>query len=210
MKLVNEMKNNSCLILLVSLFLIGCKEIKYEYFPNGNIEREIEMIDGKRNGKIIKYYETGKIKSIFNWKNDTIEGDAITYDTNGIVESKSQWKSDKLEGKSIFYYPNGNIVYIKNHKKGILNGQVIKYYENGKVEYTAIYKDSLFDGSYKVFFESNGWIKESGNYRRGILHDKYYEYSEEDSGKVMVEEDYINFKGEKTLLRGGCLHPTQF
>ena len=65
-----------------------------------------ETINGKAEGKGIKYYKNGD-KYEGDWKNGLREGKGIDYFNNGNIY-EGDFKNDCFEGKGIFYYNNGD------------------------------------------------------------------------------------------------------
>jgi antitoxin component YwqK of YwqJK toxin-antitoxin module len=190
------------IILLFLLVSTGCRKYKYEYYSNGAIKREVEYSNGIKNGMMREYHLNGNLKSIANWKNDKLSGESITYYEDGTtILSKCNWTEGKRDGTCNYYYSNGAIEIENNYVDGELSGVCKEYYSNGNLYCIVRFKNDLADGCFESYYE-NGWIKESGFYRKDILHGKYYEYSDKDSGKVILEEDYLNYMGEKTFTGG--------
>jgi len=87
-----------------------------------------ETINGKAEGKGIKYYKNGD-KYEGDWKNGIKEGKGIYYYKNG-GRYEGDWKNSLGEGKGIHYYKNGDI-YEGGYKNGLKEGKGIIYYNNG-------------------------------------------------------------------------------
>ena len=87
-----------------------------------------ETINGKAEGKGIKYYNNGD-KYEGDWKNGIKEGKGIYYYKNG-GRYEGEWKNSLGEGKGIHYYKNGDI-YEGGYKNGLKEGKGIIYYNNG-------------------------------------------------------------------------------
>lgn len=90
-------KINYLFICAISLILSGCKEkIQKEvaYYSNGTLKFEVKLLNGKREGPGIEYFENGK------------------------VEARSFWKGGKLHGKVTILYEDGRTRQINEYLKG--------------------------------------------------------------------------------------------
>ena len=87
-----------------------------DYYDDGSIEEEGTLNrEGKKHGKVIRYFTTGEKQ---------YEG---TY-VNGIVEGEWRW-----------YFKSGNIDRIGINKGDDWDGKFTKYYENGNIEQEIIW-----------------------------------------------------------------------
>ncbi len=98
-----------------------------------------EMIDDKKHGKWITYYQNGMKRSEGNYAQGKKEGLWVHYHKNGNVESKASFSDGKYEGECITYHPNGNLrscgVYPKHIGKsydGKKEGAWYNYEEDGE------------------------------------------------------------------------------
>ena len=102
---------------------INKEELKY------NDGRYIgEVVNGKKEGKGIYYYNDGD-RYEGDWKNDIREGKGIYYYNDG-ERYEGDWKNGKKEGKGIYYYNSGNR-YEGDWKNDNKEGKGICYYKNG-------------------------------------------------------------------------------
>ena len=111
------------LIILLSLFIVGCSNLSKErvYYSNGNLKSEISTDNNSvKNGPILNYFEDGR------------------------VAVKGYFKDDKRDKKWYFYDENtGNISAIETYKDGELEGEQLYYYPNGKLKLKGSYKDNI-------------------------------------------------------------------
>ena len=148
---------------------------KREYYKNGNIDREVNYKDGKKEGKWTTYYENGQIYEEVNYKDGKEDGKWTGYYENGQIRLERNYKYGKKEGKWTGYYENGQIWNEGNHKDGKLDGKVTGYYENGQIRGERNYKDGKYNGKWTMYHE-NGQIEEEVNYKDGKAEglSKYY------------------------------------
>ena len=96
------MKNKKVLIILcLTLFIsvVGCSEIKKEYYEKGKLKRETTFKNNKQEGPSKIYYESGALKSEFNYKNGKLEGPEIIYAKNGVISSIDTYKNGQKINK---------------------------------------------------------------------------------------------------------------
>ncbi len=130
----------------------------YYYFENGNIQSEINYINGKKNGEAKYYYETGELLSIKNYLEGNLHGDLLSYFKNGNLKSETNYVNDKKIGGAKYYYETAELSAIKNYLDGKLNGDYIRYYKNGIIKRKEIYEnDSVITG--KTFNKKGKEIK---------------------------------------------------
>jgi len=145
----------------------GIKAVKKN--AAGKIVEEGTLINGKRNGAWITYFDDkdDRIKSIANYVNDQPNGVFLTFSNRGQIETQT------------------------NYVNGIYDGAYLKY-RFGNIEESATYVNGQMDGMFKQFYGNNK-IKLEAGYKNGKQHGLYKYYDED--GKVMMEYEYNN--GEK-------------
>ena len=72
--------------------MIG-KERKYE---NNELQFEIEIINGEKNGKVKEYYGEGKLRFEGKYLNGKRNGKGKEYDFNGGVIGEGEYLDDQL------------------------------------------------------------------------------------------------------------------
>tara|TARA_B110000196_G_C20490362_1_gene362126 strand:+ start:49 stop:453 length:405 start_codon:yes stop_codon:yes gene_type:complete len=76
--------------------------------------------NGKKEGKWVGYWSTGKLNYKGDYKNGKKEGKWVSYWSNGQLETKGNWKNDKKHGYFAYYDSDGSI--FKNHSGHYNNG----------------------------------------------------------------------------------------
>jgi len=80
------------------------------WHENGQLEREVEWINGAREGKDIWYHENGEVSSITYCVNDLEHGEYFRYYDNGQIKEKGVYdKGGWGEGERVEYKRNGKI-----------------------------------------------------------------------------------------------------
>ena len=70
-------------------------------YPNGNPKLECPIVDGKRNGLCILYYENGNICRKATFKDDLLDGVEETYHDNGMLRCKILFQQGRPVNKLI-------------------------------------------------------------------------------------------------------------
>ena len=149
----------------------GAKQIVF-YSDGREVAREILDGDGKvikANGKIpdgiIKeYYESGKLKTEWNYKNGKLKGICKTYYESGELMFRYNYKDGERDGVTRSYYKNRKLKYEYKYRGGKLEGIIKKYYRNGKLAFKWKYKDGKKEGITKSYYRS-GSLRVEWNYR---------------------------------------------
>ncbi len=95
---------------------------RVEHYENGQVSRRINIINGKREGKMTDYYNDGKLM-------------AERYFVQG-----------EQNGKTVIYYPSGQIKEVQYYTAGKKQGGDTLWYEDGKIQFVTTLKDDKKDG----------------------------------------------------------------
>lgn len=103
-----------------------------EYYENGSIKSETDMVDGKKNGQQITYYPRSDgilIPSrIENFIDDVSNGIVTTYYELGAMKEVTTMRNGIISGVYYKYYEEGSIKTRKFYNKhGQLHGKEVKY-----------------------------------------------------------------------------------
>ena len=148
------------------------KNIDYEYYENGKIEKTIERLE---DGGIItnSYSGLGKLISTREEKENSIINKE--YYRSGVLKSEESYSRVEENGE---YHVYGNIK---------------DYYSNGNLESEVTTVDSLYHGEYKKY-HSNGVLEHERTYEngKGLNNFKFYK----ENGKL----EYDHEKSENSLI----------
>lgn len=182
---------------------IQCIQTQY-FYPSGELSSEGCLLD-KYPDQIWKtYYQSGKIKSIGEWKENKLTGVWKFYNDDSTLDRKIEYESDLKNGEEIVYFKNGNCesntVWISNKKESI---QEI-FYESGKLKYSVPYENNLKNGK-TIEYALDGRIISYKFYKKGLLYNlekfnRYNRYSEKtgiwkyfyDNNRISEEGPYRN------------------
>ena len=105
--------------------------IMKKYYKTGELNRELEFIDGKGNGIGKWYYKTGELKCETPYKNGEINGIKKTYYETGKLKGEIQFKDGQVDGIAKDYYRTGKLKQEIEFKYGkVIQG--FKYTRDGK------------------------------------------------------------------------------
>ncbi|MDA8528605.1 toxin-antitoxin system YwqK family antitoxin [Opitutaceae bacterium] len=119
------------------------------------------------NGKEIRkeYYDNGQLKSKGSYKNGIEDGLWECYWVNGRLWQKGSFKNGKQDGLWVQYDDNGQLKSKGSYKDGERDGLWEIFDENGQLERKGSYKYGKRDGLWK--FYENGWLWQKGSYKNG-------------------------------------------
>ena len=147
---------------------LGEGHIKEEKDRFGNLLSREVIVDGKQNGKSIKYSR---------------------YDPEVIVE-EGIYKEDLREGKHIFYGGGENLarqeIEFRNDKK---EGKYVEYGAEGVVRRVGNYKNDLEEGLFESF-DKEGNLTAKSNYEKGVLRERvfYDERGNPEKRSIFIDE----------------------
>ncbi len=103
------------------------------YLKNGKIARQYTVNKGLYQGPYKRYYSTGQLYEISNYKDDDVSGENIYYYPNGQVKEKRNYVDGEPDGYILQYYPDGKLKESVNYISGTTHGKCRKYDKNGKL-----------------------------------------------------------------------------
>jgi antitoxin component YwqK of YwqJK toxin-antitoxin module len=161
-----------------------------EFTESGKLKREVNYVNGKRNGTTTNYYTLDgyycKELPVFveNFRNDVLHGVQELYNCYDGKYQKIQ-RTEYNNGSAISemtWYSNGT-----KKSQVVMNGLCGTWYENGKPnnEYTNLNGDA--SGAFKHWYE-NGQLASTGKYLNGNLIGEWTFYYED--GKIQTEKGF--------------------
>ena len=130
------------------------------FYPDGNIELEINYIDDIINGEVKEWYDNGNIKSIKNHINDAIDGECTQYYEDGTLWVKQYFKNNLKNGLSQVWHENGQLWAETHYIDGKRNGPFIEYYSDGQKAIELTYKNDVVNGAVKKW-DASGVLVDS-------------------------------------------------
>jgi antitoxin component YwqK of YwqJK toxin-antitoxin module len=164
-----------------------------KYHPEGQLEREGNFTDGKREGLWEFYHENGQLQERGNLKDGRVDGLWETYHDNGQLNQKGNYKDGKQEGLWEYYHDNGQLSQKGNYKDGKREGLFEFYHENGQLQERGNFKDGEGVGTWE-FYHDNGQLSQKGNFKDGKQEGLWEFYH--DNGQLSQKGNYKDGKQE--------------
>jgi antitoxin component YwqK of YwqJK toxin-antitoxin module len=149
------------------------------YYPDGILQKEATIRQGKYVGRKMTYFHNGKPYQIDSLSQpcpiniDACDGAVIRYNENGSVSQRFTVKDGEFNGLSKHYDGRGKLIkeYILTHDS-IKNGLYREFYDNGRISYLAYYSRDTLTG-YEYFFKENGDTVKYYNHYKGVMSFPY-------------------------------------
>lgn len=131
--------------LLLSIFSTACKSPeqqdyeRIERFETGAVSRRVQIVNGKKEGKMTDFYPDGKLMAERWFKNDTQEGRTVIYYPGGQIKEVQYYIGGRQYGGDTIWYENGQIqftVMLENDEK---NGYLRKWSPEGQLVFESRY-----------------------------------------------------------------------
>lgn len=195
------MKRHISIIIILFLFTINFYHCSQEKKIN---ESQVRISNGiayelnqeiAYSGKVISYYESGKLQKVINYLNGTKHGLMITYFEDGKKDTEINYIKGKKDGLCIYWDKNGNKTVEVSFKDDEKDGKYIFWNEKGIITEEGFYKRDEMDSLW-LFWNNNGKKIMQGNYKfdkkEGIwtIYDEN-EYKEEEGNFRNGDKDGI-------------------
>lgn len=119
---------------------------RIERLETGAIARRVQIVNGKKEGKMTDYYPDGKLRGERLFQNDRQVGRTVLYHPGGQVQEVQYYMDGLREGGDTIWYENGQAQFTSWFKNGKKNGYLRKWSPEGKVIFEALYEmDSVVE-----------------------------------------------------------------
>jgi len=197
----------SIYITAILFLTTGCTKTKEEHYPNGKLKSKIEYRFGKENGKMIYYDENYGTKTLeISMKNGKKEGKLTRYFANGNIETEAMYKNNIQEGKEIVYDIRGNKIVETTFLHGIKNGTYMSWHEKDMIREKGNFLNDKFDGQW-FYYDERGFLVGEGDFSNGngilISYDNQGNLSRKSTYKNNLKdgpEIYFTQNGDTTKI----------
>lgn len=144
----------------------GSGEQQKKYDENNNLLEEGYMVNGKKNGAWITYYDSEsdkRIKTLKHYTNNQLNGPSYEFNKRGQIEKESNYTKGVLDGL-LANYKFGRAEITTEYKNGSINGFHREYFQNGKIQKEIEFKNNKKDGSLK-YYDEEGNVTLSYEYK---------------------------------------------
>ena len=150
-----------------------------EYYENGALSFELELIDGKKDGYYKDYYLSGALKIEASYKDDLLDGKCKFYYENGNLNEESHYKNGKPTGVWSWYMENGEFI----RKKWVDDFDIIET-EEGEIIFGSNDKKNILKTTMK----------------QNMLPERAFSLSD---GSKLGNEKSLKQKGAKSIKKKG-------
>lgn len=105
-------------------------------FTNGNKQDEAICVNGLIEGIGINWYESGQMKSRYNYVHGRSDGKAEEWNEKGMLKVEKHLKHSKPHGLATTWSSNGKMDFQSEFVDGKENGRKIEWTENGEFQKT--------------------------------------------------------------------------
>ena len=88
-------------------------------YESGQLKTLFNFIDGETQGQAEEYYESGQLKSKFNLTNGELNGPHETFYENGQLKYKWNYKDGKMHGLQEDYDEDGSLLFSIKYENGV-------------------------------------------------------------------------------------------
>jgi len=158
------------------------------YHENGSLWQELEVVNGRANGKFREWHPNGQLKleaTVLEGLGDLSEtcinswvfhGESRAWNTQGTLIANIIYHRGVLEGVSHYYYPCGQLREKIPYVRGKIHGNLLQFDEKGNLVRNARYRDGE-KGGLTVFKGMKGCPRFTEEYKQGLLMKAaYYDF----------------------------------
>lgn len=160
-----------------------------EFYAHGQKSAEYFLVEDKRHGAFLQWYENGSPHIAFNYDHGHFEGEQKEYYSNGQLKVKAVYHDNVKDGLFEEWYENGSPATCMSIKNGIKEGKCLEWYEDGSPKLEEYYVAGNLDKTRKMW-HSNGKLHLIGDFAFGKKEGVHEEWNE--VGDVITRIHYEN------------------
>jgi hypothetical protein len=116
------------------------------------------------------------------------------YFSNGALNLQTTLEAGLRHGEELVYDSLGNLLERRTYVRDTLQGSLFTYFKSGRLSTITEYAQGKKEGAF-FSFNRNGNIAQFGLFKGGYQCGVWQNYSETDSGKVVLEAGVLNVQG---------------
>jgi antitoxin component YwqK of YwqJK toxin-antitoxin module len=128
--------------------------------------RELEYVDGIKQGPFVWRYSNGVAQREGTYVNDAIAGKLVIRRRTGEIAGEGTFEANELHGHWIERHIDGTVEYESNYVAGKRQGPWTQYHENGKLANQGVHVSGKREGEWRVW-NVDGVLIEHGTYVAG-------------------------------------------
>lgn len=138
------------------------------HYQNGNIQTEINYVNGLHHGPYKLYNFYGTVVASGNYNNGSQHGEWNWYYDDGKIRISEGYLNGNRDGTSKHYYKSGQLEDDYFYNYGSKTGTWLSYHENGKLFTSTGYANDLQEGR-KEFYSTSGNLQIVRIYKNDVL-----------------------------------------
>lgn len=129
--------------IFLLLFAVACESSgpqnyeRVERFETGAVSRRVQIVNGKKEGKMTDFYPDGKLMAE-RWFNNGVQ-----------------------DGRTVIYYPGGQVKEVQYYRQGQQHGGDTIWYETGRAQFTVMFDNNTKHGYLRKWSPSGQLVFES-------------------------------------------------
>jgi antitoxin component YwqK of YwqJK toxin-antitoxin module len=123
------------------IYLNEKKSGLWNYFSENRKIANEHFVDGEKDGKSHKYYDTGEVWEESEWVRGKLEGSYKVFFKNGEPFFQCKMSNNQRSGLCLSYFQNGRVELEANYIRGLRNGEWKYFDELGKYRYSLFYSE---------------------------------------------------------------------
>ncbi len=140
----------------------------YSYLNENS--KELPMIPiANETGKIVAYYDNGKVSRELEYKNGDLVDVYKEYYYSGQLLEETHYTKGELDGKRTEYFPSDSLKRERDYQLGHLNGIAKEYFENGNLKKEEAYLHDIREGVSKKYDKNGKLIVEETYFNGDII-----------------------------------------
>lgn len=157
-------------------------------YPNGTVMYRAFFKDDKPVGVMKRYFESGRLKALMNYRGDIAET-RLFYETGNPAAEGRYYKTLKDSTWTYYSYYSNTITARENWNKGVRTGMMVSYYENGNISEKLEWKNNKKSGIWEQYFKGN-ILKMKAGYVDNKLEGEFVVYTK--AGTPSITGTYRN------------------
>ncbi len=146
------------------------------FYDNGQLSSITPVKDNTAHGTVQLFGRCGELVEEYSYDNGVTSGPGFVYYNDGKTKVTYYYKEDQLDSTYTIYYRNGQLKESYQYHEGALNGDYVSYFEDGTLWQSGKYKDDEPTGEWITNYE-NGKLYSKGVYKNGKRNGQWTYYT---------------------------------
>jgi antitoxin component YwqK of YwqJK toxin-antitoxin module len=164
--------------------------------PDGNLIYQGYFKDGKPTGEMRRYHDTGELKAVMNYKEESERIKTRFFYTDGELAAEGYYVQNQKDSLWNYYsFYSATVTASEMYVKGQKHGLEKKYYNNGNLSEEVEWNNNVKHGKWNQYYE-NGTRKLVSFYSYGKVSGPYLVYGE--AGDPYIKGQFVDNEQDGT------------